>query len=86
MSVFSDNKTPVIATPGSTFYESICSPQNLPAGEECTGTVSDFVNDFFGGKFSKDHMWYDALILGLYLLLARVATYFGLMKFNHMTK
>ena len=86
MSVLSDNQTPVIATPGTAFYETMeCPEKNVNADGECTGTVSQFVEVFFGGKFNINHMWYDALVLGLYLLLARVVTYYGLMKFNYMT-
>lgn len=84
MTLFSDDETPVVATPGSTFYEAICPQQNLAPGEECTGPVSAFVNDFFGGKFHEDHIWYNGLVLGLYLLVARIVTYYGLKKFNYM--
>ena len=83
MTLFSQNNNLVIATPGSTFYEAIgCA--DLSAGAECTGTVSDFVDVFFGGRFHPDHIWYDALICGMFLVMARVATYFGLRFFNFM--
>ena len=80
MALFSKNDNVVIVMPGSTFYESI----SCTAGEECTGTVSDFVDVFFGGRFQKDHIWYDALICGMFLLMACVATYYGLRFFNYM--
>jgi hypothetical protein len=85
MAVFYDDDTPVIATPGSTFFEAIgCSEQNVASGEECTAPISEFVDVFFGGQFERDHLWYCALACGMYLLLARVATYYGLKYFNYM--
>jgi hypothetical protein len=82
MSVFAYNDTPVLATTGSTFYESLgCSETT---DEECTGPLYDFVQVFFGGKFQRDHIWYDALACGMYLIAARVVTYYGLKYFNYM--
>jgi hypothetical protein len=80
---------PVLATPGSAFYFDCIEAQQLPDGQEwpedqeCIGTVDDFVNTFFGGKFSKDHLWYDILALALYLISARVLTFFALKYFNY---
>jgi ABC-type multidrug transport system permease subunit len=84
-SIFAENNNIVIAIPGSSFYDYMgCPENNVNADGECTGTVSDFVDNFFGGRFQKDHMWYDALVCGIFLLLARATTYFGLRYFNYM--
>lgn len=80
MSVFAYNDTPVIATFGSSFCEDLdCCGQ-----DGCTGPLSQFVDVFFGGKFQRDHIWYDALACGIFLIMARVATYYGLKYFNYM--
>jgi hypothetical protein len=85
MAMFAYNDTPVIATSGSEFYEALgCSEQNLSAGEECMGPASEFVNVFFGGRFQRDHIWYDAVVCGLVLVIARAATYYGLKYCNYM--
>jgi hypothetical protein len=84
MSLFNDDPTPVVATPGSIFYEATCPQQNLAPNVECTGSVSAFVDVFFGGKFQVEHIWYDIFVLAVYLVLARVVTYYGLMKCNYM--
>lgn len=83
MTMFSGDDSLVLATPGSDFYYEVC-PDDSAAGEDCTGTVDDFIDVFFGGRFSRDHVIYDAVILGVFLVLARATTVFGLWYFNYM--
>lgn len=85
MTQFNEDQTPVEASPGSAFYFFLidsgdCNPE---ADAVCTGTVEEFLDQFFGGKFSRDHVWYDAVVLGAYLVVARLATLWALKKFNY---
>jgi ABC-2 type transporter len=80
VSLFYNETTPVVATPGSNFYENLgCSPD---MEGECVGTVWGYVDTFFGGKYQREHLYYDAMVLGFYLTLARLVTYFALKHFT----
>lgn len=70
----------VTADVGGGFFEylvdtGVCVPQQP---EPCQGTVSDFIDVFFGGVFTDDHISRNALILGGILILTRVLTFAGL--------
>ena len=58
VSTFNDDQRPVLASPGSSFYNTLCG-EDWPEEEDCIGTIDDFVQDFFGGKFQRAHLWYD---------------------------
>lgn len=74
-----DNRT-VTATPESEFYNFLgCDPNSL---SPCIGTVDEFVQVFFGGRFKQENELEDILILGLFLVSARVLTFFALKHFN----
>jgi hypothetical protein len=70
----------VIAANQSEFYDYLeCGERNVP---QCNGTVELYVDVFFGGKFNKDNELQDILVLALFLVGARVMTFFALKKFN----
>ena len=74
-----DNRT-VFAETGSDFYEDLgCTDDDVVP---CAGTVSQFVYSFFGGRYTSDHILQNALILGGYLILARVLTFLALTFIN----
>lgn len=80
VSLFYNITTPVIATEGSAFYYELgCSIDNP---EPCVGTVWGYVDYFFGGRFQRSHLYYDILVLGFYLTMARVVTFLALNYFN----
>lgn len=80
VSIFYNETTPVVATLGSEFYDSLeCSPD---MEEECIGTVWGYVDTFFGGHYQREHLYYDILVLGFYLTLARLVTYLALKHFT----
>ena len=81
MTSFYEDETPVIATFGTVFQEQVCP--DISADETCEGTVSEFVEVFFGGKFQWDNLWIDAVVLGGYLILSRVSTFLALRYFNY---
>lgn len=80
VSIFTGDQRTVVAEPGSDFYNALgCAVDETG---ECTGTVSQFVYTFFGGRYNSDNIRQDALILGAYLILARVLTFLALTYMN----
>eukprot|EP00536_Pseudo-nitzschia_multiseries_P002021 jgi/Psemu1/182647/e_gw1.27.166.1 len=72
----------VTADGGSEFYERLgCDLYDY--GNTCEGTVEEYVLVFFGGKFIGGNLYQDVLVLALYLILARVVTFFALRKFQY---
>ena len=72
----------VIATEGSDFYIWLRCDR-IDDRETCEGSVEQYVWVFFGEKFNNDNTYQDVLILALFLVLARVATFFALKKFQY---
>jgi hypothetical protein len=74
-----DQRT-VIAVNDSEFYDFLeCGER---AVSQCNGTVEQYVSVFFGGHFNKDNELQDILVLALFLVVARVMTFYALRKFN----
>lgn len=82
LAAFDNDTRQVLANPGSGFYADVCG-DDWPADEECTGTIDDFIGYFFGQKFDRSHLWYDILALAIYLVAARILTFFALKYFNY---
>lgn len=78
VSLFYNLTTPVIATEGSNFYRELGCMDDTP----CVGTVWEYVDSFFGGRFQRSHLYYDIIILGVILTLSRVVTFLALKHFN----
>jgi hypothetical protein len=68
----------VHAVNGSEFYDYL----DCTEAHACNGTVTEFVDHFFGGRFHVDNELQDILVLALYLVFARVLTFFALKHFN----
>lgn len=80
-SLFHDDNRTVYADFETEFYfERGC--ESLNATEQCEGFVYEYMDTFFGGKFRKEHMKLDFLILGVYLVVARFATFLALHYIN----
>jgi hypothetical protein len=90
---FQHDNRHVVATEGSVFYkyllnqgqgtcDTITDPSSLL--QQCVGTVSQYIDCFFGGRFRHSHIYSDAIILGMYLVLARLLTYIALRHFTFM--
>jgi ABC-2 type transporter len=73
-----DNRT-VTAVNDSDFYYFLQCTDNSTS---CTGTVEQYVHVFFGGRFNKENELRDILVLALFLVTARVMTFYALQKFN----
>lgn len=76
---------PVIASQGSEFWHFLgCDePDDTDFGSECVGDVTQYVWVFFGGKFSSKHELLDIVVLSVFLLLARVSTFYALKRFQY---
>mmetsp|Transcript_6685 Transcript_6685/g.10445 ORF Transcript_6685/g.10445 Transcript_6685/m.10445 type:complete len:297 (-) Transcript_6685:52-942(-) len=80
---FHENDTPVLANYLSPYFFYLnCTMDEVP--EDCQGTISDYVNYFFGGRFTIDNFWVDVGALLAYMCLAKIATEFALWKFNYV--
>jgi ABC-type multidrug transport system permease subunit len=76
---------PVIPEPFSPFYFYLgCGTSLNDFNANCSGTMSEYVNFYFGGKFTEDHWSLDVGVLLGYLVLARLLTWFALKKFNYV--
>jgi len=84
---FSDDERLVEAYFGSEFFQymncTLLQNTSDDGSRQCVGYVRQYVDSFFGGRFTRDHVPQDLVILGLYLTFARVLTYFALKKFNY---
>ncbi len=66
------------------FFNLGCNATTADAGKLCEGRMDDYVNFYFGGKFTIDNFWLDVGVLLGYLVLARLLTWFSLKKFNYV--
>lgn len=82
LSAFHGDNRAVLAETGSAFYNDVCGEDWDPE-QPCISTVEDFIDVFFGGKFQHSHLWYDIFALAVYLISARVLTFFALKHFNY---
>jgi hypothetical protein len=86
LALFNDDDRPVTAEVNSEFYNYLeCGDRVNDGGDPtlpCDGTVAQFVDSFFGGRFNDDHILQDVLVLALFLVVARVVTFFALKRFN----
>ena len=77
---FHEDERPVIATSESDYFEFLgCNSTST----NCTGTVAEFVEVFFGGRFRAEHELQNLLVLALFLVTARVMTFFALKSFHY---
>lgn len=83
-SQFGGNDRTVVPQPYSPYFFYLGCPEKWEEGLECSGTMSDYVNFAFGGKFTTDNFWLDVGVLLGYLVLARLLTWFALKKFNYV--
>jgi hypothetical protein len=84
-SVFYNDDRQVIVTSGSDYWDFLdCS--SIAVDGECEVAVSDYVNAFYGGHFSRDNVMRNALILGAILLVVRASTFVALKKLTYTGK
>lgn len=85
MSMFHDDATGVVVLEGSDYYLSLCGggPEN---GGECEVPVHEYVGAFFGGRYQRDHIMRNAIILGGILAFVRLSTFLALRYFTYSGK
>jgi hypothetical protein len=72
--LFNDDDRIVNADEGTEFYDFLKCP--FANGDPCQGTVDQYIDSFFGGEFSGDHVIRNnTIILGFILVVTRVLTY-----------
>lgn len=76
------DERPVLAAENSEFYDFL-GCEELDPSEECYGTVTQYLWVFFGGRFNVDNELQDIFVLALFLVIARVSTFFALKAFNY---
>jgi len=82
VSQFSDLQYTVIAVPYTPFWFKLGCNEN--PDEECSSTMEDYVDFFFGGKFTRAHLPIDIGVLFFCLFLARFAIWLALWKLNYV--
>jgi len=81
VSLYTADTRTVFAEQGSDFFDDLGCDETTPIGE-CSGSVSQFVYSFFGGRYSSDNVVTNAIILGGFLVFARVLTFLALTYIN----
>jgi len=81
---FQNNTTPVTASYLSPYYFSLNCTVDMTDPADCQGTISDFVDFFFGGRFTVDNLGLDLGCLFGYLVLSKIVTELALWKFNYV--
>jgi hypothetical protein len=71
---FHGDERTVIAVNDSEYYDFLKCDGN----STCEGSVAQFIHVFFGGRFNKDNELQDILVLALFLVAARVMTFYAL--------
>ena len=82
---FNDLDIPVLPQFGSPFFfNQNCSAEIFPPDlSQCNGTMTEYVDFYFGGRFSIDNFWLDFGALFGFLLLSRILSYWALARFNY---
>ena len=77
MSVFHADERKVQISEGSDAYNPLNCTEILVDGV-CEVDVSTYVDVFFGGLFSRDNIWRNAIVLGVILFVVRICTFIAL--------
>ena len=81
-SLYHNDDRTVVADYESDFYFDIgCDARNV-TGDDCRGSVADYMISFFDGKFQRENVGRGLIILGAYLTLARFLTFLALHYIN----
>jgi ABC-type multidrug transport system ATPase subunit/ABC-type multidrug transport system permease subunit len=84
MTQFSGDDTPIQASVGSAFWDSLdCETQFAEGASECVGTAGQWVDATFAGVFSIDNVTVDIIYLVALLFCSRCLTWFGLSRLNY---
>lgn len=86
MVVFSraKNRFVDVAT-GSDYYDELCVGADAEESP-CQVTVASYVNAFFGGLYTEEHIPRNIIILGAILFLVRALTFVALRSLTYSSK
>lgn len=77
MAIYSEDNRTVFADQGSEFYDYLNCTEELEM-ETCEGTIYQYIDNFYGGEFSRDNIARNGIVLGFVLTLVRVLTWLAL--------
>jgi ABC-type multidrug transport system permease subunit len=84
VSQYRNDNTPIIASPGSAFWEFLDCDDKIAAGAtECVGTAEQWVFASFGGEFVEDNIPWNILYLVGLAITTRVITAIALKRLNY---
>jgi len=84
MTQFEGIDDPVLATPQSPYFFYLECNNRTDVEAPCFGPMENYVQFFFGDKFSVDNFYLDLFALVGYVVLARLLIWFSLKKFNYV--
>eukprot|EP00956_Cyclotella_meneghiniana_P034468 scaffold105270_cov79-Cyclotella_meneghiniana.AAC.1 len=85
-SIFFNDERQVIVERGSDFWDSLNCTSIAEVDGRCDVTVSEYVDAFYGGHFSRDNVMRNAIILGVILIVVRASTFVALRKLSYTGK
>jgi len=85
MSVFHTDNRMTIISEGSPYYDDLDCVNNFIDGV-CQVEVNEYVDVFFGGLFSRDHIRRNTIILGCILTAVRGLTFLALKSCTYSGK
>ena len=85
-SIFFNDERQVIVERGSDFWDSLNCTSIAEVDGQCDVTVSEYVDAFYGGHFSRDNVMRNAIILGVILVVVRASTFVALKKLSYTGK
>ena len=85
MSVFSKDSRTVIVGSGSDYYAALDCDNHLVNGN-CEVDLPTYVDAFFGGLFSQDHIPRNLIVLGGILVVVRASTFVALRSLTYSGK
>lgn len=80
---FNNDDSPIVASPGSGFYQHLVSTEQCKEGSACSGTAEEWVQYTFDGEFSVANVPYDILYLVVVTIMTRVITVWALGHLNY---
>jgi hypothetical protein len=82
MSQFNNDNSPIVASVGSPFYDSLRCTDIASQGEDCVGTAEEWIASSFP-DWSIDNVPYNILYLIGIIIITRAITYFALTHLDY---
>ena len=82
-SQFDGDDTPIVASPGTPFWNFLECEDKVGPGEDCVGTAEQWVFASFGGNFLPEHIPRNIAYLVVLFVVTRATTGFALGNLNY---